>query len=197
MLQSLSRRLAMLALVPLGGCISLAGKPPAMLLTLSSAAAPAAGVTIDSRTAKTISVQTPATPAVIAGPRVPVMTGTTSIAYVKGAHWSEPPARLFARVMADALAARTGRVVLSAQQSFADPGAHLTGELRSFGVDAASNQVVVVFEATLVRDGQKTFEKRRFEAREPIGAITPDAAGAGLNRAANRVAADIADWVGR
>lgn len=192
----LKRLPLLLAFLPLGACISLVGKPPAMLLTLASNAAPAVGTTLDSKTAKTITVLVPVVPAAIAGPRLPVMTGVTSIAYVKGAVWSEPPARLFARLMADTIAAKTGRVVLSNQQSFADPGARLAGELRLFGVDADRNQAVVAFEATLVRDGQKTFEKRRFEAREPVGAITPEAAGAALNRAANRVAAEVADWVG-
>lgn len=186
----------LVSLVPLGGCISLTAKPPAMLLTLSSSAAPAVGTTLDSRTARTITVLVPVVPAAIAGPRVPVMTGATSIAYVKGAVWSEPPARLFARLVADTVAAKTGRVVLSNQQSFADPGARLAGELRLFGVDADHGQAVVAFEGTLVRDGQKTFEKRRFEAREPVSAITPEGAGAALNRAANRVAAEVADWVG-
>lgn len=197
MLPILKRLAPLLAFVPLSACISLVGKPPAMLLTLSSSAAPAVGSTLDSKTAKTITLQVPVVPAAIAGPRVPVMTGSASIAYVKGAVWSEPPARLFARLVADTVAAKTGRVVLSNQQSFADPGARLSGELRTFGIDADHSQAVVAFEGTLVRDGQKTFEKRRFEAREPVGAITPEAAGAALNRAANRVAADVADWVGR
>lgn len=197
MLRSPIRLLAVMALAPLTGCISLAGKPPAMLLTLASSASPAAGVTLDQRTARTIALQTLATPAAIAGPRVPVMTGATSIAYVKGAVWAEPPARLFVRVMGDTLAAQTGRVVLSPQNSFGDGGARLSGELRTFGVDAATDQAVVVFEAVLVRDGQKTFEKRRFEAREPMPAITAAAAGSALNRAANRVAAEVAAWVGR
>lgn len=183
--------------LPLGACISLTGKPPAMLLTLMPSASPAVGATLDSKTAKTITLQVPVVPAAIAGPRVPVMTGATTIAYIKGAVWSEPPARLFARLMADTVAARTGRVVLSNQQSFADPGARLSGELRTFGIDAARSQAVVVFEGTLVRDGAKTFEKRRFEAREPIGAIAPESAGTALNQAANRVAAEVADWVGR
>lgn len=195
--RSVKRLSILLAFVPLGACISLVGKPPAMLLTLSSSAAPAIGATVDTKTAKTITLQVPVVPAAISGPRVPVMTGVTSIAYVKGATWSEPPARLFARLMADTVAARTGRVVLSNQQSFGDPGARLSGELRTFGIDADHSQAVVAFEGTLVRDGQKTFEKRRFEAREPVAAITPEGAGAALNRAANRVAADVADWVGR
>lgn len=189
--------LLLAASVPLAGCISLSPKPPAMLLTLDSTAAPAVGTVADSTQARTITVLVPSVPAAIAGARVPVYSGATSIAYVKGAMWSEPPARLFARLLADTVGARTGRVVLSNAQSFADPGARLGGELRRFGIDAGSGQAVVLFEATLMRDGQKTFQKRRFEAREPVAAIDAAGSAAALNRAANRVGIEIADWVGQ
>lgn len=192
------KRLLPVALMALlSGCISLAPKPPAQLLTLDAAAAPAAGVSVNSENAKTITVLVPSVPAAIAGARIPVNAGPTSIAYVKGALWSEPPARLFARLIADTVSARTGRVVLSNAQSFADPGARLNGELRRFGIDAGTSEAIVVFDATLMRDGQKTFEKRRFEARAPVSKIDAISAAAALNVAANRAAADIADWVGR
>lgn len=197
MLNPLRRLAVLIILAPLGACISLAPKPPAMLLTLTSSAQTAPGETVSSATAKTITIQVPAAPAAIAGARIPVQSGGTAIAYIKGAYWTEPPARLFARLLVDTVAAKTGRVVLSFGQSFGDPGARLSGELRSFTVDADQHQAIVVFEATLVREGQKSLERRRFEAREPLAAITPAAAGAALNRAANRAAAEVADWVGR
>ena len=53
-----------------------------------------------------------------------------------------------------------------------------------------------LFEATLMRDGQKAFQKRRFEAREPVTVIDAGGTAAALNRAANRVGAEVADWVG-
>jgi cholesterol transport system auxiliary component len=41
-------------------------------------------------------------------------------------------------------------------------------------------------------------ETRRFEARVPLGGeIDAALAGATLNNAANRIAAEVADWVGR
>ena len=58
--------------VPLAGCISLSPKPPAMLLTLDSTAAPAIGTVADSAQAHTITVLVPSVPAAIAGARVPV-----------------------------------------------------------------------------------------------------------------------------
>lgn len=184
--------------VLLGGCISFAPNPPEALLTLNPAAGIAPGQEVDSAKAKTITVLVPVTPAAIATNRVAVQTGATSLAYVKGGYWSEAPARLFARLLADTVTARTGRVVLSNAQSFADPGARLTGELRSFTVDAPRGEAVVTYDATLMRDGAKTFDKRRFEARAPLGgAIAPASAATALNRAANEVAVQVADWVGR
>jgi len=182
----------------LGGCISLAPRPPQALLTLSATSAPAPGQELDSASAKTITVLVPATPAAIATNRVAVATGATSLAYVKGGFWSEAPARQFARLLADTLTARTGRVVLSNAQSFADPGARLTGELRSFTIDATRGEAVVTYDATLMRENAKSFDKRRFEARAPLGGtVTPASAAASLNRAANDVAVQVADWVGR
>lgn len=192
------RRLLPLAALALGGCISFTGKPPAMLLTISAAAAPAVGGVSSSAQVHTVTVQVPVTPAAIANNRVAVQSGPNSIAYVKGGVWAEYPARLFARLLSDTVAARTGRVVLSNAQSFADPGARLAGELRAFQIDAPSGQAVVTFDASLMRDNAKTFEKRRFEARVPLaGAITPAASAAALNQGANEVATQVADWLGR
>lgn len=181
----------------LAGCINLAGKPPAALLTLTPTQSPPVGQTANSATTPTISVTVPVAPAAIATPRVPVQTSDTSIAYIKGAVWSEPPARLFARLMSDTIAARTGRVVLGYPQSLGSTGAQLSGELRSFGIDEATSSAVVVFEASLRRGEDRVYEKRRFEAREPVAAINAETVGPALNRAANRLADEVAHWVGR
>ena len=64
----------------------------------------------------------------------------------------------------------------------------------------------MTFDATLVRDrpadangarAPQAFEKRRFEARVPVAAIDAASAGVALNRAANQVAMQVADWIGR
>ena len=99
--------------------------------------------------------------------------------------------------MSDTVTARTGRVVLSGAQSAVDPGARLSGELRTFGIDAAKNQAVVVFDASLIRVSTTTVEKQRFEARVPVATIEPATAAAGISAAANQVAQQVADWVGR
>lgn len=188
---------AVIAGLLLSGCISLSAKPPATLLTLTPANSVAPGKGSDSGSASTITIQVPAVPAALATQRVPVQTSETSIAYVKHALWSEQPSRLFARLLSDTIAARTGRVVLTPAQSLFDPGARLSGELRSFGMDGTTGEAVVTYDAALIRGEAKVFEKRRFEAREPVGTVSAQSVSEALNRAANRVASDVADWVGR
>lgn len=181
----------------LGGCISFGAKPPPTLLTLESAQSVPAGETRSSANAATITIAVPSVSQALATTRVPVQSSGTSIAYVKDAQWVELPARLFARLAADTIAARTGRVVLSTAQSFSDPGARLSGELRNFGVDGATSEAVVTFDAALIRTTGEVVEKRRFEARLPIAAIAAGPASQGIDQAANQVAAQLADWVGK
>lgn len=188
---------AFAAFVPLSACISFGAKPPPSLLTLTAASAVPVGQTQSSASSPTITVMVPAVGGALATQRVPVAKDETAIAYVKDALWVEPPARLFARLVADTVTAKTGRVVLSNAQSFADPGARLSGELRQFGVDAGSNQAVVVYDASLMRNQGHVVEKRRFMATAALGKVDAANVGIALNQAANQVASDVADWVGK
>ena len=191
------KKLALLAFVPLAGCISFGAKPPPELLTISSAQMLPTGQTQSSAAAATITVQVPAVSQALATTRVPVQSSDIAIAYVAKAQWVEVPARLFARLLSDTVAAKTGRVVLSTAQSLSDPGARLSGELRNFGVDATSNEAVVTYDAALIRQSATVVEKRRFEARVPLGVVEPHAVGVAINQAANQVAGEVADWVGK
>lgn len=196
----------LLAALSLGGCIKFGAEPPPSLLKLEADAAMPTGQTVSSATTRSIIIAVPTVPQELAVTRVPVRSGDTAVAYLKDAQWVEAPNRMFARLLGDTIAVRTGRVVLGLRQSLSDPGARLSGELRQFGIDADSNEAVVIYDATLVRDRPAaadgvrpalTFEKRRFEARVPLAEIAPAAAGSALNDAANRVASDVADWVGK
>jgi cholesterol transport system auxiliary component len=189
--------LAPLLAAPLSACISFSPKPPPSLLTLTSAAALTVGETQKSNAAGTITIGVPAVSQELSSNRVPVRSGGTAIAYVKDAQWVEPPSRLFARLLADTVTARTGRVVLSFRQSQMDPGAQLTGELRIFGIDETTSEAVVTYDAALLRGSDPVFEKRRFEARVAVAKIDSDNVGPALNQAANQVAAEVADWVGK
>ena len=190
-----TKLLLLAAALPLAGCISFGAKPPPSLLTLEEAAVPAAGKQTNSANARSITIQVPTTPAAIAVTRVPVEQTPTSLAYVKNAQWAEPPARLFARLLADTVTARTNMVVLSTVQSISDPSATLAGELRRFGLDATRREAVVVYDAALTPAGKDNVVKRRFEAHVPITAIDAANAGPALSTAANQVAGDVATWV--
>lgn len=189
--------LAPLLAAPLSACISFGAKPPPSLLTITSAAALSVGETQKSNAAGTITIGIPAVSQELSTTRVPVHSSGTVIAYLKNAQWVEQPQRLFARLLADTVTARTGRVVLSYRQSQMDPGAQLTGELRAFGVDETTHEAVVTFDASLMRGADPVFEKHRFEARAPLTKIEAKEVGLALNQAANQVAGEIADWVGK
>lgn len=186
-----------LAALPLAACISFGAEPPPSLLTLAPEATVAVHRPQSSADARTILVTVPAVPQKLAVQRVPVQASDTSIAYVKDAQWVEAPADLFARLVADTITARTNLVVLSSAQSRLDPGSRLAGELRDFGVDAATQEAVVTFDGALMREGSDTVEKQRFEARVPVSAIKAGPVGVAINQAANQVAAQVADWVAR
>jgi cholesterol transport system auxiliary component len=192
----MKRYLPLVLFVPLAGCLSFGGKPPKALLTLTPTTTLPVGATQNSATAKTLTITVPAVPQSLAVARIPVTTGDT-VAYVTDAAWVEAPQRLFARLMSDTIAAKTGRVVLSTAQSFADPGARLSGELRNFGFDGSTHEAVVTFDGALIRGSDAArVEKKRFEARVAVNPIDYTTVGPALNQAANQVAGEVADWVG-
>lgn len=188
---------ALAASLLLSGCLSFGGKPPKALITLSPAAAPAVGETQRVGAAGTVLILVPTMPQEVATLRVPVRSSGTQLAYVKDVAWVEPPSRLFARLMADTVSAKTGRVVVSQAQFPAHAGATLSGDLRAFGVDAGTSSAIVTFDGSLDRGGGAPLEKRRFEARVPLARIDAPSVGPALNQAANDVAGQVADWVGR
>lgn len=191
------RATIILLALPLAGCISFGASPPPSLLTLESRASVPVGEVRRVEGAGAVTILSFAVPQALATPRVPVQATPTSIAYVPDAQWAEPPARLFAKLVGDTVAARTGRVVFQTGQTVADPGARLGGELRAFGLDATTREGVVTFDAQLVRGEGQAVEKRRFEARVGLaGEIDATTAAASLNDAANRVATEVAEWVG-
>lgn len=181
----------------LAGCISsLTGRVPEQLLSLSADSAPPADAQRQGTVATSLTVLVPTVPQKLRTPRIPVQATPTSIAYVADAHWVEAPARLFQRLLSETVAARTNRLVLDESQYITGPGELLAGELLEFGIDAASGQAVVTYQALRLTGDGATVAQRRFEAREPVGEVNAANAGTALNRAANRVAADVAGWVG-
>lgn len=178
--------------IALTGCIRFGAEPPKSLLRLTPAQQIAPGTAQTVTPNESITVLPPSVPAELANNRIPVRTGT-SVAYLKDAQWVEPPNRLFQRLLADTITARTGRPVVSARQFLIDPGARLSGQLQAFGVDEAGSAAVVTFDAVMVRG--EAVQTRRFEARVPVAEVAADPVAAALNQAANQVAAEVSDWV--
>ena len=189
--------IAAAAAATLSGCIGLGGKTPPFLLTLDPEAEPQAGAARTAAEAVTLTILIPTAPQKLRTTRIPVQQDDASVTYVKDAQWVEAPSRLFQRLVSETVAARTSRVVLDEGQYLTAPGEQLAGQLMEFGVDARSNEVVVAYQAMLVAAGGKTVTQRRFEAREPIGGkVEAKPVGEALTRAANKVAVDVAGWLG-
>lgn len=186
--------LAALAGAAVLSACSFGAKPPPTLMRLSpDAAAPAGGRTAPS--AQAITVVPPAVPQELMTMRVPVRQSGTQVTYLPKAQWVEMPNTMFARLLSDTIAAKTGRVVLDPKQFTFDPGQRLTGTLQEFGIEETGSQAVVIYDAAIAR-GANAVETRRFEARVPVPQIDAASAPAALNRAANDVAAQVAAWVG-
>ncbi len=189
--------LASVVAVCLTGCIGLGGKTPPFLLTLDADAAPTSGEARTAAEAATLTILIPTAPQKLRTTRIPVQQDDSSVTYVKDAQWVEAPQRLFQRLVSETVAARTARVVLDEGQYLTAPGEQLAGQLMEFGIDARTNEAVVVYQAMLVSAGGKTVTQRRFEVREPLAAkIEAKPAGEALARAANKVAVDVAAWLG-
>ena len=86
-------------------------------------------------------------------------------------------------------------MVLDPAMTGLDPGLIVSGELHSFGYDAATGQAVVRFDGALSTAGGTRVETRRFEATAPSDG-TAQTIGPGLNRAANEVSYEVANWIG-
>lgn len=184
-------------LLPLAGCVSFGEAPPDTLMTLTAELSPPAGPARVAGDGQAVAILPPTVPQALNVLRVPVQTGPTAIAYLKDAQWVEPPNRLFRNLLAETVAARTGRPVLDLRHLALAPGIRLTGRLQQFGLDAAKREAVVLYDATMTRGGAAEAQTRRFEARVPVSDEHPPAVAAALNRAANQVAIEVADWIGR
>jgi cholesterol transport system auxiliary component len=188
--------LALALLATLSGCVSFGGKPPQRLLSLDAAQKVAPGTLRTVTAGSTITVADPEAPRMLDTVRVPVRTSPTSVAYVTKVQWADTPRHLFQKLLSETIAATSNRIVLDPGQYSADAGQRLMGELVDFGLDAASNNAVVTYDAILTGPGGTAIARQRFTASAPVGGKI-DAAdiGAPLNQAANKVAADVAAWL--
>jgi cholesterol transport system auxiliary component len=179
----------------LSACLG-GGHVPDHLLTLTAAETRPVAQPRNAGPNEAVTVTVPTVPQSLRTTRIPVYLSETTVQYLKDADWVENPGALFARLLGETIAARTGRVVLDPSQYSHDPGIRLTGQLQRFGLDPAAMQVVVTYDAAIARGTAGGVTTNRFEARVPVAAATPEAVAPALNQAANQVADQVAAWLG-
>lgn len=180
----------------LSGCVSFgAASPPDALLTLNADSALTTGKSRDATTSRALVVSLPKAPRILQTTRVPVQVDDISVAYVQQAVWADQPARLFQALVTETVQARTDRLVLAIEDAQSRETTILSGTLANFGYDARSGEVVVTYDAVR-REREGAVSTRRFEERVPVSVVEAGPVGAALNKAANRVAIALADWIG-
>ncbi len=193
-------RLGAMALLPLAltACVNIGNKSklPPTLLTLTPTAVAPAGSAASATAAEALMVLEPETDQTLSVLRIPVQVDGANIAYIKKAQWVERPARLFRALLAETLRAKGSRLILEDTQATVPlAGSRLAGRLIAMGYDAQSKSVVVRYDA--IRTGANgEVQTKRFESVIPGVKAKGEAIAPALNRAANDVAAQVAEWVG-
>lgn len=197
---AISRTLKLAAIMPaalaMSGCVSFGGEPPESLLNLTSDLTAPSGQGGSVVNDDAIFIATPEVPARLDVTRIPVRVSDNEIAYLQDAFWVEKPARLFRRLIGETVRARSGVLVLDTDGAPLNAKIAIRGTLREFGYDATRSAVVVRYDAIISNDqgaDDSRFATFRLEAVEE--GVTPDpvSVGQALNRAANRVAQELAD----
>lgn len=183
----------------LGGCsiggLLGGGKAPTTLVTLTPEVGEPAQIVRIANAGQAVTIATPAVSKELRTVRVPVQVNPSDVQYVADLQLVDTPDRLFADLVSETVRRTTNRVVLNPSQSALDPGLVVTGELQRFGYDAATGQVVVQYDGSLSTASGSRIESRRFTANAPADG-TAATVGPALNRAANQVAGQVANWIG-
>lgn len=180
----------------LSGCLGLGGgKPPPTLFTLTADKTLPAGTVLSGNSAQALIVLDPETDQSLSNTRIAVQVDQSNVAYLAKAAWVERPARLFGTLMAETIRAGGKRIVFVGDDGINTSRNRLGGRLTAFGYDAREKAVIVRFDAVL-SGAAGAVSTRRFEAKVPGVAAEPELVAPALNRAANQVAAEVADWVG-
>ena len=179
----------------LGGLLGGGSKPPAYLLTLTPEAADAGPTSRSAAAGQAITINAPVVPKELQTVRVPAQVSPTQVQYVTDLTMVDTPDRMFENLLAETIRRTTNRVVLDTGATTLDPGLVVGGQLQHFGYDAQTGQVVVEFDAAIsTKDGTRV-QTRRFVAQQPADG-TAATVGPALNRAANQVATEAAQWIG-
>ena len=192
---SASVALALSVSACMGGLLGGGGKTPPWLLTLTPQAPAPENIARTAGPGESVTIDTPVIPKEVRTTRVPVHEGPIAIAYVQDLTWVDTPDRLFQDLLTETVTRMTNRVVLEPNQSTLDPGLTVSGNLTRFGYDAQEGMVIVRYDAAVSRSSGTAVTTRRFEAKEAADGTAATVAPA-INAAANRVAMEVAQWVG-
>ena len=184
----------LVAALALPSCVSLSGKAPTSMLTLTANSTVTAGTSNTGLAKDAMVVLVPEVPRKLDTNRVPVQVNAGNIAYLKESVWTDKPAILMRQLLAETLAAKNGTLILSEVETAGKAENYLSGQLVEFGVDESGMEAVAIFDAVRIRKGQPV-EKRRFDARKDLTKIEPEEVGEALNVVANKVAEDVATWL--
>jgi len=184
-----------LALLVTAGCVRIGSDPPDRLLTIASTAQAPAGVAASSLSENALFIDEPSVPKALATPRVAVRASGTTYAYVKDALWVDTPARQFQSLLAETVRTRSNRLVLDPGQYLARTGHVLNGDLLEFGVDAARQEAVVTFDASMLSPDGQSVTHQRFTASAPVSRVDAQSVAPAISAAANQVAVAVADWI--
>jgi len=178
----------------MGGLLG-GGKAPPWLLTLTPQATAPESIARTAGPGEAVTIAIPVIPKEVRTTRMPVHSGPIAIAYVEDLTWVDTPDRLFQDLLTETVTRMTNRVVLDPNQASLDPGITITGNLSRFGYDAQEGMIVVRYDAAMARAGGAAVTTRGFEAKDPADGTASSVAPA-INVAANRVAMEVAQWVG-
>jgi cholesterol transport system auxiliary component len=192
---SAGRAAILAAALSLSGCVSLGGgKPPEALIVLTADESAPAGPMASGAASNAIVVLDPEADRRFDVDRVAVQVTPSNVAYLKDAVWVEKPARQFRRLLAETVRARASRVVIEGSDYEVEGSTVVSGRLVQIGYDAASQAVVVRFDA-MVEEKGGAVRSRRFEAEVPGIKAEAAAVAPALNAAANQVAKEAAGWI--
>jgi cholesterol transport system auxiliary component len=186
---------AALAGCSLSGLLGGGGKAPTALLTLNPEAPDPGAMTRSAPAGQAVTVNAPILPEELRTVRVPAQVSPTEVQYVTNLQMVDTPDRLFQGLLAETIRRTTNRVVLNSGTTTLDPGLVVGGQLQRFGYDAPAGQVVVEFDGVISTHDGSRVQTRRFVAQQPADG-TAATVGPALNRAANEVATEAAQWIG-
>lgn len=182
------------ASLTLGACVSLGSKAPAQLISLSAESPAPVGAIGQGKLSDAVVILDPTTDRRLDVQRVAVQVDDVNVAYLKDAAWVERPARQFRQLLAEVIRAKGKRLVLEENDELIGAKLVLSSRLNDMGYDARSQSVIVRLDAVR-QQADGTMISQRFESR--ISGIPPknELIAPALNRAANDVARQVADWV--